>query len=65
MSNKAHIVAITKQSWSTLKEEDWDVVRNERKCTCCDTTEDEFQCVVECPKYADESICNFPVYLEV
>ena len=67
---KAHIVAITKIRLSShlfyIEKGRWGarpVVRNERKCTFCDTIEDEFHCMIECPRYAHERKCNLPVFL--
>ena len=63
MPNKAHRVAITKIKLSShlfnIEREKCGsrpVAMHERKCTLCDTIEDEFYCMIECPRYANESL---------
>lgn len=70
MPNKAHRVAITKIRLSShlfnIERGRWGsrpVDRKERKCTLCDTIEDEFHCMIECPRYANDRKSNLPVYL--
>ena len=68
MTNKAQRVAITKFRLSShlfnIERGRWrHIIRNERKCTLCDTIEDEYHCLIECPRYVNERKCNIPVCL--
>ena len=43
----SHIFNVERGRWSNI-------VRNERKCIVCDCIEDEFHCLVECPRFNNE-----------
>ena len=45
----SHLFNIERGRWGNLR-----VPREERKCTLCETVEDEYHCLVECPRYVNE-----------
>ena len=45
----SHLFLIERGRWSRPKLE-----FRERKCSTCDTVEDEYHCLIECPRFAEE-----------
>ena len=70
LNNRALRIAITKIRLSSnlflVERGRWGVnriERNERLCTLCGCVEDEFHCLLECPRFDNERRDLLPAYL--